>query len=189
MRFLESADPLLIIIGPSGAGKSSAVQSLVSRGVVEVTPSWTTRPARGGEAESSVEHIFVSEAAFDEQHKQRAFLEVVQLFGLPYRYGLPRIPEPSSGRVPLIMLRAPLLPMVPAHYASAVIYQIEDDLANVTKRLQAREAEGHQLGTRLEDYTKEVEFGSRAAHRTFTNNAGIEELADALAAAIREDFA
>lgn len=188
MIFLKYDAPLLVVIGPSGSGKSSAVQELSRRGVVEVTPSWTTRPPRKGETSSSIEHKFVSEEEFNKQESQGFFLEVVQLFNLPYRYGIPRLQQPKSDRVPLIMLRANLLPLLPKHYINGIIYQIEDELSKVEDRLLKRQADGEQQGSRLQDYKKEIELGRQSARRVFTNDTDLGLLADALEAAIVEDF-
>lgn len=187
MAFLKSADALLIIIGPSGSGKSSVIHELARREIIEVTPSWTTRPPRQGESENSVEHVFVSEQEFDKQRANGFFLEVVSLFDLPYRYGLPQVQAPKD-KLPLIMLRAPLLPMVPKHYNNPTIYQIEDDQPRVEERLGRREAEGEQQGTRLQDYQKEVSVGRHSASRIFTNQADIISLATSIEVAIKQDF-
>lgn len=188
MIFLKPDAPLLVVIGPSGSGKSSAVQELSKRGAVEVTPSWTTRAPRKGETSSSIEHKFVSEEEFDKHENQDFFLEVVQLFNLSYRYGIPRLREPKSGRIPLIMLRANLLPLLPKHYTNGIIYQIEDELSRVADRLWKRQAEGEQQGSRLENYNNEIWLGRQSANRVFTNDTNLELLADALETAIVEDF-
>ncbi|MCX6729820.1 MAG: hypothetical protein NTV95_04265 [Candidatus Saccharibacteria bacterium] len=188
MIILKSDAPLLVVIGPSGSGKSSAVQELSRRGIVEVTPSWTTRPPRKGETSSTIEHKFVSEEEFNKQDSQGLFLEVVQLFNLPYRYGIPRLRQPKSGRIPLIMLRANLLPLLPKHYSNGIIYQIEDELSKVEDRLRKRQADGEQQGSRLQDYKKEVGLGRQSAHRVFTNDTDLGLLADAIETAIFEDF-
>lgn len=188
MNYLRSNDPLLVVIGPSGSGKSSVVQELVNRRSVEVTPSWTTRPPRNGESDQLIEHMFVDEKEFNKQRVDNFFLEVVQLFDLPYRYGLPRIQQPDAHRVPLIMLRATLLPLLPNHYSAATIYQIEDTLSKVQTRLKLRQTDGEHQGSRLSDYQKEVNLGQKLAHRVFTNDAGILQLADDIERAMVEDF-
>lgn len=188
MSYLKSDALLLVVIGPSGGGKSSVVQELAKRGVVEVTPSWTTRPSRNGEVSSSVEHKFISEEEFNKQQERDFFLEVVQLFNLPYRYGLPRIQQPKDNHIPLIMLRASLLPMLPKHYTNGIIYQIEDEFAKVESRLRKRRIEGEHQGSRLEDYKKEVLLGRQSAHRVFTNNTRLGLLVNAMEAAITRDF-
>jgi guanylate kinase len=186
--FISGHDPVLVIIGPSGSGKSSAVQELVRRGAVEVTPSWTTRPPRHGETAETVEHVFVSDKVFDESVGRGEFLEVVQMFGLPYRYGLPTVRKPAGGKVPLIMLRAPLVPLLPKHFPTHVIYQIEDSEDRVMERLKNRREKGEEQGTRATDFEKEIALGRERAHRLFMNNADIDVLADELQAKLAEDF-
>lgn len=188
LSFLKSNEPLLIIIGPSGSGKSSVVQNLAKRGVVEVTPSWTTRPPRKGEIQCSIEHKFVNDEMFNKRGAEEYFIEIVKLFGLNYRYGLPRITKPENKSVPLIMLRATILTLVPKHYTNYVVYQIEDRPTKVRERLLKRKAEGEQQGTRLRDYKKEIEGGRRVANRVFINKTSVELLADEIEKAIKKDF-
>ena len=188
MSYLKRDDPLLIIIGPSGSGKSSAIQELARQNIIDITPSWTTRPPRGNEMDTAIEHLFVSDMKFEQEQNKGNFLEVVELFGLPYRYALPRFSKPKPGHVPLIMLRVNLLSFVPKHYSNYRVYQIRDEYERVEKRLKARAAEGEDQGSRLSDYKKEVELGDKSANRVFINNRGITELVNDIKAAIREDF-
>ena len=89
---------LLVFIGPSGTGKSSVVRGLADRGVVTVHPTWTTRPRRRDELAGSVEHHFVSEAEFLRRRDDGFFLHSVQMFGMPYWYGLPTIVDRATIR-------------------------------------------------------------------------------------------
>jgi guanylate kinase len=179
---------VLVVIGPSGAGKSTVVRSLQRRGIVEVTPSWTTRPRRDDEAHDTVEHRFVSEDTFSEHQRAGRFLEVVAPFGLPYRYGLPAIDPPSGGRVPLVMVRAPLLGLVGRHVAGHLTYQVEDSYDRARERLLARHLDPSVLGSRLEGYEWERVAGRRLAARVFVNRASTAALVDAVTDAIAEDF-
>lgn len=188
MAYLEPNEPLLIIIGPSGAGKSSAIQKLAGQNLIVVTPSWTTRPPRGNEAETAIEHKFATAKEFENERGEGHFLDVVQLFGLPYRYALPKVQKPNSGRVPLIMLRVSLLPLLSKHYSNYIVYQIEDEYDRVEKRIRAREANGEEQGSRLKDYQKEVELGRKVADRVFVNSSELQALVDSLSQAIRQEF-
>ncbi len=185
--YLKPSDRLLVIIGPSGTGRSSVLRLLHDQKVVEVTPSWTTRPAREDETATTLEHRFVNEATFDEKVAEGYFLETAELFGLPYRYGLPKLRKPVGGRVAAVMLHAGLLPLMDKYYTNYTIYQIEDDHAKVAGRLQAREAAGHDMGSRLKEYEHELETGRKRADRVFTNDGTLEELAGKIAAALIED--
>jgi guanylate kinase len=175
-------------LGPSGSGKSTLVTELHRLELIELTPSWTTRPLRDNEGTATIEHRFVSEREFTEQQKAGTFLEAVQLFGLSYRYGLPPLPEPAAGKVPTILVRAPLMPLVSHHFPDHVAYQIEACLDRVQSRLHQRIGADSALGTRLEDYEAERVGGRSTAHRIFVNNGAIRDLVDSVVAAIREDF-
>ena len=177
---------VLAVLGPSGSGKSTVVRELHRRGVIDVTPSWTTRPRRDDELDGSIEHRFVDDAEFTAHHDAGHFLEVVQMFGLPYRYGLPAVGEPADGRVPAIMVRAPLMPLVARHFPGYLAYQIEDGYQRAQQRLRRRAGE---LGTRLDGFEEECRLGREAAHRVFVNRGSVGELVDAVADAVGQDFA
>jgi len=187
MPYLEPNDRLLVIIGPSGAGKTSALKLLHDQGVVEVTPSWTTRPPREDEAEGTLEHTFVDEATFKQKAAEGFFLDTAQLFDLSYRYGLPKLEKPEGSRVATVMLQASLLPLMDKYYTNYTIYQIEDDKDRTAQRLQEREAAGHAMGSRFEEYQQEIEAGRKRADRIFTNDGTLEELAGRIAEALIED--
>ena len=176
---------MLAFLGPSGSGKSTVVRALHARGLVEVTPSWTTRPRRTDELDGAVEHRFVDEDEFAARQRDGCFLEVVRMFGLPYAYGLPPVAAPADGRIPAIMVRAPLMPLVERHFPGYVAYQIEDGYERARARLEQR---GDQLGTRMRAYEDERVRGRDVAHRVFVNTASVDDLVEAVAAAVRQDF-
>ncbi|HSR26810.1 MAG TPA: hypothetical protein VLW53_24895 [Candidatus Eisenbacteria bacterium] len=183
---LPPRDPLLVVIGPSGAGKSTAVRALAAAGVVEVTPSWTTRPPRPGELEACVEHRFVTDREFDALAGRGFFLETIRMFGLAHRYGVPAVRRPANGAVPLLTLRAPHVPVLRRHYERASVYQVEDGRERVAVRLLRRGSA--ELGTRLRDYDAEVALGRAAADRVIVNDRDPACLVAAVRAAIEEDF-
>ena len=174
------------MLGPSGSGKSTVVRELHRRGVIDVTPSWTTRPRRDDELHGSIEHRFVDDEEFTTRQDAGYFLEVVQMFGLPFRYGLPAVEAPADGRVPAIMVRAPLMPLVDRHFPGHVAYHIEDDYQRAQERLVRRAGE---LGTRLDGFEEECRVGREAAHRIFVNEGSVGDLVDAVADAVDQDFA
>jgi guanylate kinase len=176
---------ILAVLGPSGSGKSSVVRELHRRGRIDVTPSWTTRPRRDDEQDGSVEHRFVDAEEFTARQNAGYFLEVVQMFGLPYRYGLPVVEPPVDGRLPAIMVRAPLMPLVHRHFPAHVAYQIEDGYQRAEERLRRRAGD---LGTRLDGFEEECRLGREAAHRIFVNEGSIADLVDAVAGAVHQDF-
>lgn len=187
MTPLTRRDPLLVVIGPSGAGKSTVVQALAGAGVVDVNPSWTTRPPRPGELERCVEHRFVTDQEFDALDGRGHFVETIRPFGLPYRYGLPAV-RSARGTVPLLMLRAPHVPVLRRHYDRATIYQVEDSRGRVAARLATRHPGPAELGTRLRDYEVEVALGRAEAGRVFVNDRDVASLVAAVREAIAGDF-
>ena len=177
---------VLSFIGPSGAGKSALVRELDKGGAIALNPSWTDRPRRMDELDGSAEHTFVTGEEFSELERSGFFLEVVQPFGLPYRYGLPRLIR--SERVPAIIVRAPMLKLVDKHFPRHRVYQVECRLNSARKRLLDRGEKESRLGTRLEGFDAEAELGRNLADRVFYNEGTLEELVLQVTAAIREDF-
>lgn len=188
MPFTSNDYPILVIIGPSGAGKSTVLHKLVDEGLVAVTPSWTTRLPRPGEIDEGIEHRFVKEAEFKKREKEGYFLETVQMFGLPFYYGLPSVQPSRSDCVSAVMLRATLMPLFNKHYPNNIVYQISDDISRIKQRLEERQTKGEPLGSRLSDYEKEVTLGEQYAKRMFVNDGDIKSLAEQLKEAIRKDF-
>ncbi len=179
---------MLAFLGPSASGKSSVVRELERRGAITVTPSWTTRPRRADEAEGAIEHRFVDDTEFDELEATGYFLEVVILFGLPFRYGLPVVEPAPGGPVPAIMVRAPLMNLVERHFPDHVAYQIESPRELARQRLMAREIDNSAVEARLRGHDDELLLGRTAADRVFLNTSSIDDLASAVEGAIREDF-
>ncbi|MGI9079684.1 MAG: hypothetical protein ACR2GF_02475 [Acidimicrobiales bacterium] len=180
---------ILAFLGPSASGKSSVVRELERRGVVTVTPSWTTRPRRGDEADGTIEHRFVTDGEFDELIDAGYFLEVVTLFGLPYRYGLPTVDPALGRRASAIMVRAPLMPLVARHFPEHVAYQIEIPREQARRRLLAREVDAPTVDARLRGFDDETVLGRASAHRVFVNTSSIDNLVTSVQSAIEEDFA
>jgi guanylate kinase len=177
-------NPVLAIIGPSGSGKSSLVRELHRRNLVHVWPTWTTRPPRDDERGGSLEHRFVDDAEFDALAREGFFIETVCMFGLPYRYGLPKLEPHTDGRPTVVMVRAPLVDRLRAHVPVRCIYQIEADPLLVSRRLHARGSGAADTGARIADNEMEIAIGRRVADRTFNNNRSIQRLADHVAAAL-----
>lgn len=176
-------ESVLAIIGPSAAGKSTIAQELQRQGLIKLTPTVTDRPRRSGEA--AIEHAFVSPAEFDARAAAGDFLEVVQPFQLPYRYGAPPI-RACPGRVPALMLRVEFLSLLLRHYPDHKVYQIEAPKELVARRLGRRLTDP---GTRLEQYQREVEAGRARADRRFVNDSpSIDPAVAAIRRALAEDF-
>ncbi|MDQ3981811.1 MAG: hypothetical protein M3271_03915 [Actinomycetota bacterium] len=177
---------VLVFIGPSGSGKSTLVRELHDRGIVDVMPSWTTRPRRREEAGEGVEHRFVSDAEFGRLEASGFFLEAVEMFGS--RYGLPAITTSHAGSIPAIVVRAPLLRLVAKHFPDHVVYQIESDLETVSRRLRRRGADA-DMPARLAGYAGELVLGRERADRIFDSGGLPEDAVRDVQRAIEDDFA
>ncbi len=179
---MTSPLPLLVIVGPSGSGKSSATRLLVSRGLVRVHPTWTTRPRRSDEHFGCPEHRFVDDATFDALVAAGFFLDAVSLFGLPYRYGLPPIRRSDDHRVDVVMLRAPLVaPFKRVVTDPTVVVQVEDDPQQIADRLHRRAGTALELRCRLDDNDRETAAGRAVADRVLVNDGTLDELTEGLA--------
>ena len=180
---------LLVFIGPSGSGKSSVVRSLVDRRVICVHPTWTTRPRRPDESAGSVEHRFVSEPDFLQLRDEGLFLHTVQLFGMPYWYGLPTIEPNQTGVVDAVMLRAPLVPIFASstRIRSSIKSRRRQRLSRRGSRLAATRRKS--CDARLSDNEKERVAGRSIAQRHFRNDEGLDAAVDEVERAVREDFA
>ena len=177
---------VLVFIGPSGSGKSTLLRDLHRRGLVEATPSWTTRPRREEEVSDDIEHRFVSDREFSELQSDGFFLEAIEMFG--FRYGLPTV-EPSPGNsVPAFSVRASLLDLVSIHFPNNVVYQIECDLESVKKRVEARQLPPAEVQDRLQRYADELALGRRLCNRVFDTSFPPQHVAAAVERAISEDF-
>ncbi len=117
------------------------------------------------------------------------FLEVVQPFGLPFRYGLPQIDDPADGSVPTIIARAPIVPLVARHFPDHLVYQVEDAYDRARERILAGRLEsGPSLGSRLDGYEDERLAGRDLATRILVNASSPADLVAAVVAAVEQDF-
>ncbi|MFN8035829.1 MAG: hypothetical protein U0V73_07845 [Acidimicrobiia bacterium] len=180
--------PLVAFIGASGSGKSSVVRELDRRGVLRVHPTWTTRPRRADELDGSPEHRFVSDAEFAALRGGGFFLDAVQMFGLPYWYGLPVI-TPVPGLADAVMLRARLVDRLRVHHPYLLVYQLDASRAVLTDRLRARGYGPVELGARLTDNDVERHAGSRVATRVFRNDGSLADTVHHIELALRRDLA
>lgn len=186
MDYVDPLDPILVIIGPSAAGKTSIAERLSNKGLIAVTPSWTTRQPRDGER-SDFEHVFCDEATFNLQLAAGMFVETAQPFNDASRYGLPRVRRPENRQVPAILLRTMVLHKLFKHYPQSIIYQIESPKGEVERRLAQRAKLGADNTNRLALYDQEIAAGRQVAKRCFVNT-DLDELESAVASAIAEDF-
>jgi guanylate kinase len=174
--------PVVVVIGPSASGKSTAVRELHRLGLVDVRPTWTTRPTRPDEDGGSLEHRFVTDAEFDALKAAGFFLDSVEMFGLPYRYGLP---HSASAKTEIVMLRSGLVERFRAFEPRFVVFYIEDDSqSRMCDRLARRGASETELRARLADNEAEQSLGRAIADRVFVNDSTMDALVQRLADAI-----
>jgi guanylate kinase len=75
---------LFVVAAPSGAGKTSLVRALLDRQPgIQLSVSFTTRPARPGEVDGRDYH-FVDVAGFDQRRQAGEFLEWAEVHGNLY---------------------------------------------------------------------------------------------------------
>ncbi len=156
-------------------------------GVVHVHPTWTTRPRRPDESDGALEHRFVTDAVFDECEVAGLFLGTVVLPGLPYRYALPRLQLHDDGPIDAVMARAPFVELLVPHFPDRLVYEIDDSADRARARLVERGSGDQEIDARLAGHRAEVEAGRRLASRCFVNDGSLDDLVDAIAAAVRID--
>lgn len=180
--------PLLVFIGPSGVGKSALVRELIASNLIKLLPTWTTRPKRPDEVSGESEHHFASDTDFDDAIRKGEIIDAMPLFGLPYRYGLPRLETTLVGPVVTLMGRAHLMDRLRTHTQNMRVYQIEADPQVVRRRLEERKHEGAELGDRWKLFDSELELGRVAADRRFINDGSVSSLYDDVRQAIEDDY-
>lgn len=174
----------LAIIGPSGCGKSTIIRQLVAKHIITITPTWTDRAKRPHE--KSIEHTFVNAKQLTRLINEQRFLEVVQPFGLPFRYGVPPLTA-KQNTVPVLMIRAQFVPLFKRYYPNGIIYQIEASYDFAKKSLQDRSEE--KPGSRLSNFEDERKSGRLLSDRFFINIPGkLEETIDEIIQALKQDF-
>src|SRR5205085_5152790 len=150
-------------------------------GLVDVRPTWTTRPIRPDEADGSLEHRFVTDAEFDRLKNAGFFLDTVEMFGLPFRYGLPRSTDRTTE---VVMLRAALVERFRPLDPNFVVFYVEAAPSRIRARLQARGVSATDVAARLADNETERRIGRAVADEIFVNDASIDALVAHVAAAI-----
>ena len=175
---------ILLIIGPSGSGKTTIVNRLHKDGIVELHPTWTTRPMREGER-NGIEHLFVSDKEFNKAATNDVFLMVRTPFGLQYHYGLPKLPLEHDKPI-AVMLRADVCDEFLSLYPDAATYQFFAPPEVVAQRMQQRNDDS--IGTRITQYQIEVEAGGAYADRIFDTSKDFDEVYEECKKAILSDF-
>jgi len=176
------SNAVLVLIGPSGVGKSTLTGKLLknSRVKFSLMPKYTTRPQRLIEKSTFSEDIFVSEAEFDKLDGQGFFIDTVQPFGLPYKYGLPWPTEHLGTVTHLVPLRAFVLDTFLKHFPDALIYQLEVSPDLAKQRMLNRGQKTVDIQARLKTFEQEILAGRKLAQRTLQNDSEIDNLADGI---------
>src|SRR5206468_10999888 len=98
-------------------------------------------------------------------------------------------PAGPTGAVDAVMLRAPLVDRFAEHVPELIVYQVADTADRIRVRLLARGTSPADIAARLLDNQAEVEAGHRIAHRTFVNDATLDQLVANVADALLADTA
>jgi guanylate kinase len=184
---MPNSSALLLLIGPSASGKSTVARALADQRLVNLLPTWTTRPRRRDEQGGTAEHRFVDDDGFDRLSGQGAFLLEGSHRGLPYRYGLPR---PAAGPgITMVILRADHVAALAATLGrTPVVYQICAPISDVASRLGQRGTSQPERELRLADYSAERLAGAHICSRTFVNDGSAFDLVSKVSNALAADF-
>ena len=116
------------------------------------------------------------------------FLGTTQMFGLPHRYGLPRLDLQAEGPVDAVMLRAPLVEQLRALVPWLLVYEIDADLEQATARIVERSVDGDEARARTLANKSELEQGRAIADRLFTNDGDPDDLVESVLIALLADY-
>ena len=184
------ADPtqpgtLFVITGTSGGGKDSIIAILQGRGVpFHKACTVLTREPRPGEQHGR-EHLFISDAEFQQWQREGRFLEWAEVYG--NRYGTPRDQvEPFLARGEDVALRVDVqgaqtvLGLIPDAVA---IFIAPPDADEGFRRLEIRDSnEITDLERRLAAFEEEMAFARTGAQMVINYTGEQEAAADEVAA-------
>jgi len=156
---------LFIISAPSGAGKTSLVKALLQTGIdLNLSISYTTRPARAGEVDGQDYH-FISREDFEQRQKQDDFLESAQVYGNFYGTSKKWINQAiMAGRDILLEIDSQGAQQVRRIFPQAItIFVLPPSLAALEMRLRQRaqdrvEAIGRRLAAAREEINHVREY-------------------------------
>ncbi len=184
-ELLDPNDLVFVFIGASAVGKSASAEALCEAGIVEATPTWSTREPRPGERDTCYDHRFVTDKEFDRQSQEGGFIDQHALYGA--RYGLPFLQRPAPGKEPLVVLKPVFMPVFIEHYPHARIYQMEASPILLPGRMRARGQSEEDIKRRMSHHATEAAAARRFAHVIFTNNGTFEETLRQVEAQIKAD--
>jgi guanylate kinase len=150
---------LFIISAPSGAGKTSLVKALLQTGIdLNLSISYTTRPARAGEVDGQDYH-FISREDFEQRQKQDDFLESAQVYGNFYGTSKQWINQAiMAGRDILLEIDSQGAQQVRRIFPKAItIFVLPPSLAALEMRLRQRAQDSAEaIGRRLAAAREEI---------------------------------
>jgi guanylate kinase len=95
---------LFIVSAPSGTGKTTIVERLVKRAPgLRMSRSYTSRPARAGEADG-IDYNFITRERFEAMIGRQEFLEWAEIFGNLYGTGAPDTEAILSAGTDLVLV-------------------------------------------------------------------------------------
>jgi guanylate kinase len=182
---LESDGLLIILDGASAVGKSTTAAELCKRGIVDATPTWTTRQPRPGEISTDYDHRFVSDEEFDSYEAQGGFMDQQTLYG--NRYGIPFPQKPAPGKEALMILKPIFIKNLLEHYPYARVHQITASQDITEERMRLRGQAAADIAERLSHHDRETEAADKHSHTTFDNNGPLAATVAAVEQRIRQD--
>jgi guanylate kinase len=182
---LEPDGLLIILDGASGVGKSTTAAELCNRGIVDATPTWTTRQPRPGETSSDYDHRFVSDEEFDAHEARGGFMDQKSLYG--NRYGVPYPRKPAPGKEALMILKPLFIAELLRNYPYARIHQIVASKTVAEERMKQRGQTDDDIAERLRHHDRETEAADYHSRIAFNNNGLLDETIEAMELQIRRD--
>ena len=156
---------LFIVSAPSGAGKTSLVKALLSSNQdIDLSISYTSRPARPGEVDGKDYH-FISREEFLEMAKRGDFVESAEVYGNLYGTSQPWLEkETAAGRDILLEIDWQGATQVRAKFPGCIsIFILPPSLQALEDRLKGRKQDSEEVIARRiasarEDVSHVVEF-------------------------------
>lgn len=176
---------VIVLIGASAVGKSAIASHLCESGIVEATPTWTTRKHRRGELDTTYDHHFVTNTEFDALDQEGRFIDQRSLYKA--RYGIPFPQRPSEGREALMVLKPVFIPVFLERFPVARIYQIEASPEVLPERMRTRGQSQEDIDERMVHHDSETSSARHFAHVIFNNDGPLEQTLQQVESQIRAD--
>jgi guanylate kinase len=160
---------ILVVSGPGGVGKGTVVDRLLElEPRLWLSRSWTTRPPRPGETDSS--YVFSDLASFRARLERGGFLEWTEFPGNGHLYGTPTL-EPPPGRDVLLEIELHGARQVKQAYPDALVTLIvAPDVDEQRSRLRRRGDDERAVDRRVEVGVEEERQGRLFADAVVVND-------------------